>query len=64
MTLDIPAFPLYKEDNEKMSIPHIPIYELLKKYDGVTRNDNPRYRKTYRLKKLPKYMIIHLKRFI
>ena len=31
LTLDIPAFPLYKEDNEKMSIPHIPIYDLLKK---------------------------------
>lgn len=60
MTLDIPQNPLYKDDNETSVIPHIPIYNLLKKYDGETLHGENKYLK---LKKLPKYLILHMQRF-
>jgi len=54
---------LYKEENEKSSIPQIPIFNILTKFDGITTQDNPNWRKTMRIKKLPKYLILHMKRF-
>lgn len=59
MTLNIPQNPLYKDETEKSVIPHIPIYNLLKKYDGETLTDG----KIFRIKKLPKFLIFHLERF-
>ncbi len=41
----------------------MPIFNLLKKFDGITTYDNPKFRKTYRIKKLPKYLILHMERF-
>lgn len=40
-------------------IPHIPIYTLLKKYDGET----PYEGKIYKIRKLPKFLIFQLERF-
>ena len=36
LTLDIPPTPLYKGDNDQNLIPNIPIYNLLRKFDGET----------------------------
>jgi U4/U6.U5 tri-snRNP-associated protein 2 len=42
----------------------MPIFNLLSKYDGKTFHDDPKFRKLYKIKKLPKYLIFHYKRFI
>lgn len=63
MTLDIPPPPLYKEDADKSIIPHIPIFTLLKKYDGVTFQENEKGKKNFKILKMPKFLIVHLKRF-
>ena len=59
LTLNIPQNPLYKDEAEKSVIPHIPIYNLLKKYDGETSTEG----KIYKIKKLPKFLIFQLERF-
>ncbi|EDK31265.1 ubiquitin specific protease 39 and snRNP assembly factor (macronuclear) [Tetrahymena thermophila SB210] len=63
LTLNIPPPPLHKDDHKKINIPEQPLFNLLKKFDGITTHDNPKYRKTYRIKKLPKYLILHMERF-
>jgi hypothetical protein len=42
----------------------MPIFNLLSKYDSKTFHDDPKFRKLYKIKKLPKYLIFHYKRFI
>lgn len=64
LTLDIPPAPLHKDDHRKVNIPEQPIFNLLKKFDGITTHDNPKFRKTYRIKKLPRYLILHMDRFM
>ena len=59
LALNIPQNPLYKDEAEKSVIPHIPIYTLLKKYDGET----PYEGKIYKIRKLPKFLIFQLERF-
>jgi U4/U6.U5 tri-snRNP-associated protein 2 len=64
LTLDIPSIPLCKTEQEQNSaIPTIPIYHLLKKFDGITPEDSPKGRKTFRISRLPKYIIFVLRRF-
>ena len=50
-----------------MVIPQIPLFEILKKYNGHTWHDqvthDARVRKQYRIKHLPRYLILHLARF-
>ena len=45
----------------------VALFELLKKFDGVSTHECKTYKdttmKTYRLKSLPKYLIMHIKRF-
>ena len=42
----------------------MPIFEILKKYDGQRIHDDIKNgRRKYRLTRLPKYMILHMKRF-
>lgn len=38
--------------------------ELIKKYDGFTNTDSADGRRRYTIKKFPKYLIIHMKRFV
>ncbi len=59
LTLNIPQNPLYKDETEKSIIPHIPIYNLLKKYDGETTTDG----RMFKIRKLPKFLIFQLERF-
>ncbi len=65
LSVDVPSRALFKEEQQKNIIPQIPLLELLKKYDGITESHNPitHERKKYRLTKLPRFLILHIKRF-
>lgn len=65
LPLEIPPPPLFKDEEEKNIIPQVPIFTLLKKYDGETETHDVRTGtdKKFQIIKLPKYLIIHYKRF-
>lgn len=65
LTLDLPPSPLFKDALEKIVIPQIPIFDLLKKFDGKTVQDDVRTgQRKMRITRLPKYLAIHVKRFL
>ncbi|CAM0912437.1 unnamed protein product [Alopecurus aequalis] len=64
--LDLPPPPLFKDAMEKNIIPQVPLFNILKKFDGeaVTEVVRPSIaRMRYRVIRLPKYMILHMRRF-
>ncbi|KAL9146764.1 hypothetical protein ABFS82_13G132000 [Erythranthe guttata] len=64
--LDLPPPPLFKDIMEKNIIPQVPLFNILKKFDGetVTEVVRPRIaRMRYRVTRLPKYLILHMRRF-
>ncbi|KAL8096943.1 hypothetical protein AgCh_030140 [Apium graveolens] len=64
--LDIPPPPLFQDVMEKNIIPQVPLFNILKKFDGesVTEVVRPRIaRMRYRVTKLPQYLILHMRRF-
>ncbi|KAJ6741471.1 UBIQUITIN CARBOXYL-TERMINAL HYDROLASE [Salix viminalis] len=64
--LDLPPPPLFKDVMEKNIIPQVPLFNILKKFDGdtVTEVVRPRVaRMKYRVTKLPRYLILHMQRF-
>nr|XP_016495435.1 PREDICTED: U4/U6.U5 tri-snRNP-associated protein 2-like [Nicotiana tabacum] len=64
--LDLPPPPLFKDVMEKNIIPQVPLFNILKKFDGetVTEVVRPRIaRMRYRVTKLPQYLILHMRRF-
>ncbi|XP_073150987.1 uncharacterized protein [Henckelia pumila] len=64
--LDLPPPPLFKDVMEKNIIPQVPLFNILKKFDGetVTEVVRPRIaRMRYRVTKLPQYIILHMRRF-
>ncbi|XP_071921202.1 uncharacterized protein [Coffea arabica] len=64
--LDLPPPPLFKDVMEKNIIPQVPLFNILKKFDGetVTEVVRPRMaRMKYRVTKLPPYLILHMRRF-
>lgn len=67
LSLEIPPCPLFRDSQGGLIIPQIPIFELLKKFDGTTSTDQVStthmIRKQYKITKLPKYLIFQLKRF-
>jgi len=64
LTLDIPPTPLYKDSVEKNTLPQVLLFDLLKKFDGMSYTENKEgNRIKYRIKKLPKYLVLHMKRF-
>ena len=68
LRLDIPPCPLFRDSQGGMIVPQIPIFEVLKKFDGVTLTDQVasnkgHVRKQYRIKVLPEYLIFHLNRY-
>jgi U4/U6.U5 tri-snRNP-associated protein 2 len=64
LTLDLPSAPLFKDAQEKTLIPNIPLFDLLAKFDGVTEELLPDgTKKKYKITKLPRYLMIHIKRF-
>eukprot|EP00347_Sterkiella_histriomuscorum_P008920 403343237 len=65
LALDLPTIPLFKEQNQLAAIPQIALMQLLKKYDGKSFIEEPvtAIKKKFRILSLPKYLIIHVKRF-
>ncbi|KAL2936932.1 U4/U6.U5 tri-snRNP-associated protein 2 [Bienertia sinuspersici] len=66
LDLDLPPPPLFKDVMEKNIIPQVPLFNILKKFDGETLIEavHPQIAKMqYRVTKLPPYVIMHLRRF-
>ncbi|GJP53260.1 hypothetical protein CLOM_g12433 [Closterium sp. NIES-68] len=64
--LDLPPPPLFKDVMEKNIIPQVPLFNILKKFDGQTVTEVVRphpARMRYRITRLPRYLILHMKRF-
>eukprot|EP00736_Rhodelphis_marinus_P011008 Rmarinus@m.3069 len=60
LSLELPPQPLFKGDQEQSTIPQVPLFTLLHKFDGETithtlKNEMRRFR----LKRLPPYLIIY-----
>ncbi|PON80701.1 Ubiquitinyl hydrolase [Parasponia andersonii] len=64
--LDLPPPPLFQDVMEKNIIPQVPLFNILKKFDGemVTEVVRPRIaRMRYQVTRLPQYIILHMRRF-
>ncbi|XP_020264206.1 LOW QUALITY PROTEIN: U4/U6.U5 tri-snRNP-associated protein 2-like [Asparagus officinalis] len=64
--LDLPPPPLFKDAMEKNIIPQVPLFNIMKKFDGETVTEVVRpciARMRYRVTRLPKYLIVHMRRF-
>ncbi|KAK3378427.1 hypothetical protein B0H63DRAFT_418387 [Podospora didyma] len=64
LTLDLPAAPLFQDEQERNIIPQVPLTTILAKYNGVTAQELNAQRKRYRLMHpLPPFLMFHVKRF-
>ncbi|RWS13197.1 U4/U6.U5 tri-snRNP-associated protein 2-like protein [Dinothrombium tinctorium] len=67
LTLDLPPTPLFKDELRENIIPQVPLYTLLTKFNGITEKEYKTYKdshmKRFELIKLPKYLILYIKRF-
>jgi U4/U6.U5 tri-snRNP-associated protein 2 len=67
LSVDIPPCPLFRDSHGGLVIPQIPLFQVLRKFDGnswtdhVTKDEH--VRKQYRIQTLPRYLILHLVRF-
>eukprot|EP01087_Luapelamoeba_hula_P014555 TRINITY_DN4285_c0_g1_i8.p1 TRINITY_DN4285_c0_g1~~TRINITY_DN4285_c0_g1_i8.p1 ORF type:complete len:305 (-),score=57.48 TRINITY_DN4285_c0_g1_i8:53-967(-) len=65
LSLEIPPNPVFTEDQDKNVINQVPLFNCLAKFDGNTETITTARQETskYVIKKLPQYLILHLKRF-
>eukprot|EP01104_Vermistella_antarctica_P009036 TRINITY_DN2309_c0_g3_i1.p1 TRINITY_DN2309_c0_g3~~TRINITY_DN2309_c0_g3_i1.p1 ORF type:complete len:533 (+),score=155.79 TRINITY_DN2309_c0_g3_i1:28-1626(+) len=65
LAVDVPPPPLFKDEKEQIVIPQMPLVECLEKFNGHNITERPLQHQTlqYAIKRLPKYLIMHLKRF-
>lgn len=64
LTLDLPAAPLFQDEEQRNIIPQVALAALLAKYDGRAAQEHLAHRRRYRLMHpLPPYLIFHIKRF-
>jgi U4/U6.U5 tri-snRNP-associated protein 2 len=64
LTLDLPAAPLFQDEQEKNIIPQVPLHNILSKYNGVRAQEHLAQRKRFRLlHPLPPFLVFHVKRF-
>ena len=63
LTLEIPPAPLFTDDTERSILPQVALESLLAKFDGTTVQESLNMRQTYRLKSLPTYLVLHIKRY-
>ncbi|GAB5363681.1 hypothetical protein AAMO2058_000904900 [Amorphochlora amoebiformis] len=64
LSLELPTSPLFKDNQDTDFIPQVPLFDLLKKFDGVTTETlKSGEKRRFQLARLPKYLIIHYKRF-
>jgi U4/U6.U5 tri-snRNP-associated protein 2 len=64
LALELPPQPLFQDAQERNIIPQIALSELLEKYSGKKLHKSGNYAMTYRIKALPRYLLIHIKRFV
>jgi len=64
LTVDVPAAPLFKDALERNIIPQVPLVACLTKFDGVTEQEMMNGdKRQYVITQLPKYLVVHIKRF-
>lgn len=63
LALDLPATPLFQDQNEKKIIPQVALSTILAKFDGKTTQEFGPTLKRHHLTALPPYVILHIKRF-
>jgi U4/U6.U5 tri-snRNP-associated protein 2 len=66
LALDLPPPPLFQDAMENNFIPQVPLSQILRKFDGETPHEVLRPTpgvKTYKISRLPRYLIVHYKRF-
>lgn len=67
LMLDIPASPLFKDELEQNAIPQVPLLSLLQKFNGAQEKEYKTYNETvakrFSLTRLPRYLILYVKRF-
>ena len=62
--LDLPPQPLFQDALERNILPQVSLGSLLHKYNGVEVTEDPRQgRRRFSLRRLPPYLILHMKRF-
>jgi U4/U6.U5 tri-snRNP-associated protein 2 len=59
----LPPPPLFQDALEKNIIPQVNIHTVLAKYDGRTTQENAGQLRRYKCQRLPRYIILHCKRF-
>ena len=68
LSLELPPVPLFKDSMGTNLIPQIPLFDVLRKFDGEYATEflrgEGRQRKRYRIKKLPKFLVFQLRRFM
>jgi len=64
LSLDLPPAPLFKDNVDQNIIPQVPLFDLLSKFDGETvETTADGHKRRYIISRLPRYLIIHVKRF-
>ncbi|KAF5352667.1 hypothetical protein D9756_005833 [Leucocoprinus leucothites] len=63
LAVDLPPPPLFQDSHEKNIIPQVGIHSVLSKYDGTTTQESAGQLRRYKCQKLPRYIILHFKRF-
>eukprot|EP00823_Brevimastigomonas_motovehiculus_P008746 TRINITY_DN813_c1_g2_i2.p1 TRINITY_DN813_c1_g2~~TRINITY_DN813_c1_g2_i2.p1 ORF type:complete len:867 (-),score=249.41 TRINITY_DN813_c1_g2_i2:1468-4068(-) len=64
LSFSLPTAPLFKDSQDRTLIPQIPLFNLLNKFDGVHEEVTKEgIRKRYQITRLPRYLILHYKRF-
>ncbi|KAJ1916912.1 U4 U6.U5 tri-snRNP-associated protein [Mycoemilia scoparia] len=62
LSLELPPTPLFHDEKDNI-IPQVALATLLKRYDGTTTVEWRNEAKRYQVLQLPKYVILHMKRF-
>jgi U4/U6.U5 tri-snRNP-associated protein 2 len=64
LSLDLPPKPLFKDASERTLVAQVPLRDLLRKYDGESQHHvvSTGERLSYRLTKLPPYLVLTIKR--
>jgi len=64
LTLDLPPAPVFQDASEQNIIPQVMVQEVLRKYSGETVTEDVKLgRRRFRLSRLPKYLILNVRRF-
>ncbi|PAV22133.1 spindle pole body [Pyrrhoderma noxium] len=63
LSVDLPPPPLFQDSVEKNIIPQVNLASVLAKYDGKTTQEYLGQLRRYKCLRLPRYLILHFKRF-